>query len=199
METQHLEDDVFEIYLQTGAAPQARLFQKNKKQATLGTHTARTLTGLPLRKTEEFKFKRKPFASVVAQMVKNPLAMQKTQVQSLHWEDPLEKGMATHSSILVWIIQWTKEPWQATIHRGCKLSDGTGRLTHTHTAWGLTSRNRKSSQCAEVFTKRWIFLPHSRRNYRGLQPHRPPCYSSNAPGILQPIHWLFLLECSSPG
>ena len=35
--------------------------------------------------------------------------MQKTQVQSLSWEDPLEKGMATHSSILAWRIPWTEE------------------------------------------------------------------------------------------
>ena len=43
-------------------------------------------------------------------MVKNPPAMQKTQVQSLGQEDPLEKGMATHSSILAWRIPWTEEP-----------------------------------------------------------------------------------------
>ena len=36
--------------------------------------------------------------------------MQETPVQSLHWEDPLEKGMATHSSILAWRIPWTEEP-----------------------------------------------------------------------------------------
>ena len=36
--------------------------------------------------------------------------MQETQVQSLGWEDPLEKGMATHSNILVWEIPWTEEP-----------------------------------------------------------------------------------------
>ena len=49
-------------------------------------------------------------ASLVAQMVKNPLAMQETQVRSLGWEDPLEKGMPTHSSILAWRIPWTEEP-----------------------------------------------------------------------------------------
>ena len=38
---------------------------------------------------------------------KNPLAMQETWVWSLDWEDPLEKGTATHSSILAWIIAWT--------------------------------------------------------------------------------------------
>ena len=43
-------------------------------------------------------------------MVKNPPAMQGTQVQSLGQEDPLEKGMATHSSILAWRIPWTEEP-----------------------------------------------------------------------------------------
>ena len=46
----------------------------------------------------------------MAQMVKNLPAMQGTQVQSLSWEDPLEKGMATHSSILAWRIPWTEEP-----------------------------------------------------------------------------------------
>jgi len=45
----------------------------------------------------------------VAQMVKNPPAMQETWVQPLVWEDPLEKGMATHSSILAWRIPWTEE------------------------------------------------------------------------------------------
>ena len=43
-------------------------------------------------------------------MVKNRPAVQETQVQSLGWEDPLEIGMATHSSILAWRIPWTEEP-----------------------------------------------------------------------------------------
>ena len=46
---------------------------------------------------------------MVAQMVKNLPAMQKTQVRSLGWEDPLEKGMATHSTIVAWRIPWTEE------------------------------------------------------------------------------------------
>ena len=49
-------------------------------------------------------------ASVVAQMVKHLTAMQETQVRSLGWEDPLEKEMATHSSILAWKIARTEEP-----------------------------------------------------------------------------------------
>ena len=48
-------------------------------------------------------------ASLVAQMVKNPPAMQETWVQSLGWEDPLEQDMATHSSILAWRMPWTEE------------------------------------------------------------------------------------------
>ena len=43
-------------------------------------------------------------------VVKNPPATQETQVQSLGWEDPLEEGMATHSSVLAWEIPWTEEP-----------------------------------------------------------------------------------------
>ena len=46
----------------------------------------------------------------VAQMVKNLLAIQETRVQSLNWEDPLEKGGATHSGILAWRIPWTEDP-----------------------------------------------------------------------------------------
>ena len=47
---------------------------------------------------------------VLAQMVKNLPAVQETQVQSLGQEDPLEKGMTAHSSILAWSIPWTEEP-----------------------------------------------------------------------------------------
>ena len=50
------------------------------------------------------------WASLVTQMVKNLPAMQETQVRSLGWEDPLEKGMATYSIILAWRIPWTEEP-----------------------------------------------------------------------------------------
>ena len=62
-------------------------------------------------------------ASLVTQMVKNPLAMQETRVRSLGWEDPLEKGMATHSSILAWEILCTEEP-------GGLQSMGSQRVEH---------------------------------------------------------------------
>ena len=50
------------------------------------------------------------WASLVAQLVKNVPAVQETWVRSLVWEDPLEKKMVTHSSILAWKISWTEEP-----------------------------------------------------------------------------------------
>ena len=55
--------------------------------------------------------------SLVAQTIRNLLAMWKTWVQILGQEDPLEKGMATHSSILAWRIPWTEEPqWPTVVH-----------------------------------------------------------------------------------
>ena len=51
-----------------------------------------------------------PTPSLVAQLVKNLPAMQETGVPSVDWKDPLEKEMATHSSILAWRIPWTEEP-----------------------------------------------------------------------------------------
>ena len=50
------------------------------------------------------------WASLVAQLAKNLPTMQETWAGSLGWEDPLEKGMVTHSSILAWKIPWTEEP-----------------------------------------------------------------------------------------
>ena len=59
-------------------------------------------------------------ASLVAQKVKNLPAMQETWVGSLGWDDPLEKGMATHFSILAWRIPMDRGAWQATVHRVTK-------------------------------------------------------------------------------
>ena len=61
--------------------------------------------------------------TLMAQIVKNLCTMQETQVQSLGWEEPLEKGMATKSSILAWRIQWTEEP-------GGLQSVGSQRVRH---------------------------------------------------------------------
>ena len=57
-----------------------------------------------------------PQASLVAEMVKNPPAVWETWVQSLGWEDLLEKGMATHTSIRAWRIPMYRGAWWATVH-----------------------------------------------------------------------------------
>ena len=63
-------------------------------------------------------------ASLVAQTVKNPPATRETWVGSLGWEDPLEEGMATHSSILAWRIPMGRGAWWAAVH-GVAKSDTT--------------------------------------------------------------------------
>ena len=68
----------------------------------------------------------------MAQTIKNLPAMQETWIQSLGWEDPLEKGMSTHSSILAWRIPWT-ESLVGYSSWGHKKSDTTEWLTHTRT------------------------------------------------------------------
>ena len=67
----------------------------------------------------------------MAQMVKNPPVMQEMQSRSLGQEEPLEKGMATHSSILAWRISWTEEPGGLQSVGSQKESNMTERLTHT--------------------------------------------------------------------
>ena len=62
-------------------------------------------------------------ASLVAQMVKNLHKMQETQVRTLDSEDPLEKGMATHSCILAWRIPWTEEPGRLQFMRSQRVSN----------------------------------------------------------------------------
>ena len=61
-------------------------------------------------------------------MVKNPPAIQEMRVQSLGWEDPLEKEMATHPSILAWEILWTEGAWWAIVPAVAKESDATEPL-----------------------------------------------------------------------
>ena len=80
---------------------------------SLGTQSKRFLLRVGMKKFSESKI-RSPQSEEkdlpVGQMVKNLPARQETWVRSLDGEDPLEKGMATHSSILAWRIPWTEEP-----------------------------------------------------------------------------------------
>jgi len=76
------------------------------------------------------------WASLVAQMVKNLLSVQETWLHSMGREDPLEEGMATHSSILAWRTPWTEEP-------GGLQSMGSQRVRHKE----VTNRCRNRHLC----------------------------------------------------
>ena len=85
-------------------------------------------------------------ASLVVQQVKKLPAMRETWVWSLGWEDALEEGMATHSSILAWRILMDKEAWSAIVHRVAKsqtqlkqLSTHNDHLTYTEKAFDKTN------------------------------------------------------------
>jgi len=84
------------------------------------------------------------WVSLVAQTVKNPLEMQETQVQSLEWEDPLEKDMASHSSIPVCRIPWTGEPGGL---QSMRVAKSYTQLKQLSTAQGLTLNPPNTSDC----------------------------------------------------
>ena len=65
-----------------------------------------------------------PRASLVAQMAQNLPAMRETWVRSLGWEEPLEEGLATHSSVLAWRIPTDRGAWRATVHGVAKSQRG---------------------------------------------------------------------------
>ena len=108
--------------------------------------------------------KRGSWASLVAQLVKNLLAVRETWVRSLGWEGPLEEGMATHSSILAWRIPWTEEPGglqsmgsHRIRHNWVIKRTHTHTHTHTHTRLLLAKivgwfehQQRWYLQCAEI-------------------------------------------------
>ena len=109
------------------------------------------------------------WASLVAQKVKNPPAMQKTSVPFLCGEDPLEKEMATHSSILAWRISWTEEP------EGLQ-SMGSQRVRHNWRNLAHTQTRLEIKRCGEVSWKRklgigpenilpWSYSVHRRGLY----------------------------------
>ena len=98
-------------------------------------------------------------ASLVAQKVKSLLAIQETQVRSLVWEDPLEKDMATHSSILAWRIPWIEKSdrlqsmGSQRVRNNWVTNTHTHTHTHTHTYLLLISRRTIFTQVAV-----WLFL-----------------------------------------
>ena len=96
-----------------------------------------------LERPEIYKIiKKKRSHLLVAQMVKNLSAMQETQVPSLGRDDPLEKGMATHSSILAWKIPWTEE-LRATVHGVAKSQTRLSDFTFTLAFSGKEKINKQ--------------------------------------------------------
>ena len=76
---------------------------------------------------------------MVAQVVKHPPTVEERQVQSLGWKDPLEKEMATHSSILAWEIPWTEGSWRAIVHWVADLI--TSDMQMTPPLWQKAKKN----------------------------------------------------------
>ena len=108
-------------------------------------------------------------------MVKNLPAMQETQVWSLGWEDPLQKGMATHSSILAWRIPWMEGP-EGLSSMG---SQGVGHnwATNTNTflvAYWTPSDEGGSSFCVISFCIFILFMEFSQQEYWSGLPFPPP-------------------------
>ena len=103
-------------------------------------------------------------ASLVAQLVKNPPAVQKTWVPFLSWEDTLEKETASHSSILAWEIPWTDDPGGLQSLRLHEL-DTTKQLNHHHSGmkqreiWGSTS---------------WVLVGHQGTSQEAKTKPQPP-------------------------
>ena len=85
------------------------------------------------------------WASLVAQLVKNPPEMWETWVQSLGWKDPLEKGTATHSSILAWRISWTNQ--SMGLQRVVQLSDFHSDSGSVHVYNGILLGHKKEWNC----------------------------------------------------
>ena len=103
----------------------------------------------------------------MAQRVKRLPAMQGTQVLSLGWEDPLEKEMATHSSILAWEIPWTEEPGGLQ-SMGSQELGTTQQLSHYQTPWA-------GPQCHHLGASKIENLrPHLRPMGQNLHSYKVP-------------------------
>ena len=85
--------------------------------------------------------------SLVTQTVKNLFVMQESWVRSLGWEDPLEEGMATHSSILAWRIPVDRGAWQATVHGVAKSLS----IAHIHAIYPQIIQGKKKYMCTHTY------------------------------------------------
>ena len=88
----------------------------------------------------------------MAQLVQNPPEMWETWVQSLGWKDPLEKGMATHSSIVAWRIPWTEQ------------SMGSQRVRHDLVTFTFTLKHKKEKKFTKPFSNQFDHLKYKGHN-----------------------------------
>ena len=120
------------------------------------------------------------WASLVPQMVKNLPSMQETWVRSLGWEDPLEKGMATHSSLLAWRIPWTQEPGEIQ-------SMGLQRVGHSYVTNTFTFHFFRQRETLDVSStkkrRKLIAILNLPRFYMVAS-----LWESRAPTCLAPYH-----------
>ena len=108
-----------------------------------------------------YQFSQPPSFVLVAQTVKNPLAMRETWVQSLGWEDPLEEGMATHPNILAWRTPWTEESSRLQSmgsQRATKNSTSLFQCTYNSTSIKGWNRNPILSHFLRSSTQSPIFF-----------------------------------------
>ena len=89
-------------------------------------------------------------ASIMVQTMKNPPAMQETQVTSLGREDPLEEGTATHSSIPAWRTPGTEEPGRATVHGVAKSRTRRSKLTLFTQPIDFVVRQKPTQHCRAI-------------------------------------------------
>ena len=125
-----------------------------------------------------------PWASAVVQTVKNLPAMQETWVPSLGQEDPLEKGMATHSSILAWRIPWTEELGRLQSMGSQRVVHDWATNTHTHTKAGP----KEATQLCLVGDAQWA-REWSQRQLSSLIPGTVPLPSTLSHSLKLPVNF----------
>ena len=104
-------------------------------------------------------------ASLIAQPVKNPPAMQETWVPSLGWEDPLEECIAAHSSILAWRIPMDRRAWRATVHGVAKSPTWLSDLSTVGRKF-TPAPKEKPCQINQIRIWSFIYVPLHRKNSR---------------------------------
>ena len=130
-------------------------------------------------------------SSLVVQVVKNPLAMQETQVWALGWEDPQEKWMAIHASTLAWRIPWTEEPGGLHTVHGVAESGTTEWLPHFRFSFACPLWFHIPSSSSTISTSLW-------QDFSAIQPLRLIlCLPPVSLRLSLPTHQLWLLSASA--